>query len=170
MDLETFEKLQELSAKGNWVEIVAMMTEELCCVTSEEDEFGARLWRLRALLQMSDDQSGVDDANWLLEHLQVANKVLEHFDSKDEAHLKEELYRLKGRDAYRNKKYEDAISYYNKVLELDPHFAIIYRERGAAYYAMGDRDRAQEDLQTYFREDPEAAEEVSGKFDAKGTE
>lgn len=35
---------------------------------------------------------------------------------------------------------------------------------------MGDKHHAEEDMQAYFRENPEAVEELSGAFQAEGRE
>ena len=84
--------------------------------------------------------------------------------------VKVEAFKLLGREAFSEKKYDDAIRYYNSALELNPHTAEIYRERGGVYYAMGDKHHAEEDMQAYFRENPEAVEELSGAFQAEGRE
>lgn len=84
--------------------------------------------------------------------------------------VKVDLYRRLGVEAYQEDKFDEAIDYYNKVLELAPHFAEAYRERGAAYYAKGDKENAERDMQAYFRENPKAVEELSGKFNAEGRE
>ena len=56
--------------------------------------------------------------------------------------VKVEAFKLLGREAFSEKKYDDAIRYYNSALELTPHAAEIYRERGGVYYAMGDKHHA----------------------------
>lgn len=167
---ETFDKLQELSAAGKWVEIVAMMTENICCAKDEADEFGLRLWRTNGLRHMGDEAGATEDVDWLLAHLDSASSALHNYGKEDDIHLRQDLYRCKGRILYQKGKNEEAISYFNKVLELDKHFAIAYRERGCCYYAMGDVVHAQEDLMSYFRENPEEAAKVTGSFNAKGTE
>lgn len=84
--------------------------------------------------------------------------------------VKVEAFRLLGRQAFADDKLDDAIRYYNSALELAPHTAKLYQERGAVYYAMGDKVHAAEDLQAYLRENPEAAAELSGMFQAEGKE
>ena len=170
MHKETFDKLQELKAAGKWVEIVAMMTGSICSTKDEADEFGLRLWRTDGLRHMGDELGAEEDVDWLLAHIDCASSALRNYGIEDDNQLKQDLYRCKGRILYQKDKNEEAISYFNKVLEQNAHFATAYRERGCCYYAMGDVVHAQEDLMSYFRENPEEAAKVTGSFDAKGTE
>ena len=167
---ETLDKVNLLFQEGKYVEVIALMTEELCCVKNPSDEFSVRLLRLRAFLKMGDEKNGCDDASWLLEHIDVASTALKSFSSIEESILKQEIYRLLARNAFMEKKYDDAITYYNKVLEVNPHFAIAYRERGTVYYAKGEKELAERDMLAYFQENPQAAEELTGSFNAEGRE
>jgi len=170
MDKEIFDKATSLMTARNYVEIVAMMTEELCLVENEVEEFQVRMWRTNAFLRMLDDAQAVEDVRWMMDHIEVASKALKHFGQEDEKHLKEECYYILARDEHRHKKYDEAILYYNKVVELNPHLAVAYQGRGAAYYAKGDMAKAQEDLMDYLRENPKAAEQLNGNFEADGKE
>lgn len=82
--------------------------------------------------------------------------------------VKVQAFLMLGREAYTEQKYEDALSYYNKVLELAPHSSDAYRERGAVYFAMGDKINAEKDMLAFLKEDPKAADKISGMFNASG--
>ena len=47
------------------------------------------------------------------------------------------------------KKYDDAVSYFNKAITEDPQYALAYKERGDAYYKMPDYEKALADFNKY---------------------
>jgi tetratricopeptide (TPR) repeat protein len=63
---------------------------------------------------------------------------------------------------------EQAISDFNKALEIDPKSAVAYYNRGLFYFRAGQIDRAQADLKKAAKLDPEEMSRVRAK--AKGDE
>ena len=54
--------------------------------------------------------------------------------------------------------YEQAITEFNKAIELDPEYAMAYNNRGNAYWNKGNFDRAIADYDKAIELDPEYAE------------
>lgn len=167
---ETKDKAEALLDSGKAVEAVAMLTEELCCVENDADEFAVRIWRFNAICAMGDLLGGSEDAAWLLEHMDVAYEALENFTAEKESVFRQELYLILGRKSVSEKNYDKAIGYFNQVLELNSHNVEAYQGRGACYYAMGQMESAKQDLLSYYENNPLAAAELTGRFHAEGRE
>lgn len=141
--------------QGNLIAAVAMLTQAITVGEGSNDEAQARLLRGETLLKMGDVNSADEDAQWLLE--QINQPV-------------EEIFLLKARIAHAKGNKEEAISYYNKVIDTNPFSAVAFRERGAVYLEMGDKENAERDMQSFLEVNPQEAEGVSGEFQAEGTE
>lgn len=75
----------------------------------------------------------------------------------DEAALA--TYYLDRGDEYRNRgDYEQAITNYDKVIELDPNYALAYKKRGSVYSKQGNYEQALVDYQHYLELDPNASD------------
>ncbi len=140
---------------GNPVGGIAMLTKAIRLGEGTDDEARARLLRGETLLKMGDANGADEDAQWLLEHIKQPV---------------EEVFLLKARIAYAKGERENAISYYNKVVETNPFSAVAFKERGAVYLEMGDKENAERDMQSFLEVNPQEAEAVSGEFKAEGTE
>ena len=64
--------------------------------------------------------------------------------------------------------YEQAISEFDKAIELDPDYAEAYSNRGIAYGSQGDFDSAMTDFNKAIELDPESAEAYSNRGIAYG--
>ena len=111
---------------GDYVNALQMVNKAI-----EIDDKYADAYQLRGeiLLEMGDVNSADRDADWLLEHT----------DDNEDAYLfKARVERAKGN-------YQSAITYYNKVAELNPFRIEVFRERGALKLSIGDKAGAEED-------------------------
>lgn len=63
-------------------------------------------------------------------------------------------YYNRGNDYLNQEKYDEAISDYNKALELDPKHVYAYNNRGLAYQAQGKYDKAMSDYNKALELDP----------------
>lgn len=59
-----------------------------------------------------------------------------------------------GNAKYKLKKYEEAISCYNRAIEIDPHYIAAYNNRGNAYYKTNQYERATYDYKKALECDP----------------
>jgi tetratricopeptide (TPR) repeat protein len=73
------------------------------------------------------------------------NLELESKDAKAESAL--DLWRLKARDAYYQKKWQDTIDAYRKTLELDPDSGEAYSAIGEALYSLNRSDESKTNLE-----------------------
>lgn len=140
---------------GNLIAAIAVLTQAITVGEGSNEEASARLLRGETLLKMGDVNSADEDAQWLLEHM---NQPVE------------EVFLLKARIMHAKGNKEEAISYYNKVVDANPFSAIAFRERGAVYLEMGDKENAERDMQSFLEVNPQEAEAVNGEFQAEGTE
>lgn len=142
---------QACIGKGDLITGIAMLTKSL----SLEDNVHAHLLRGETLLKMGDIAGADEDALWLLDHLEESN---------------EETLLLKARVLTAQGKMDDAIIYYNKVIDLNPFCATAFKERGALYLVKGDKEKAEEDMHAYLELNPEEAAAVTGEYKAEGKE
>jgi tetratricopeptide (TPR) repeat protein len=64
----------------------------------------------------------------------------------------------RGKDLYREKKYDEAIAEYDEAIRLDPKNAEAYLQRGIAYSGKGDEDRAFAEYNLAIQINPNYAE------------
>lgn len=142
---------QACIGKGDLITGIAMLTKSL----SLEDNVHAHLLRGETLLKMGDVAGADEDALWLLDHLEESN---------------DETLLLKARILTAQGKVDDAIIYYNKVVNLNPFCAVAYKERGALYLAKGDKEKAEEDMRQFLEVSPKEVAAVTGEYKAEGKE
>jgi tetratricopeptide (TPR) repeat protein len=59
--------------------------------------------------------------------------------------------------AYGNQEYQEAIEHYDKAIQIDPHYADAYNNRGLAYHNLGENQRAIQDYDKAIQLDPNFA-------------
>lgn len=147
----TYLHARSFLGQGNMISAIALLTR---AIALKSDYGEAYLLRGETLLNMGDVKGADEDAAWLLEKAA---------DSEDVILLKARIEHTKGN-------LDESISYYDKVVELNPFCIPAFRERGAVKFEKGDKIGAEEDAQQLLEINPEEAEKVTGKFDAEGTE
>ena len=130
---------------------IAMLTKS---ITLQADYADAYLLRAQTLLNMGDTASADADAQWLLAH--VGNH-------EDALLLKARVEAAKGNAS-------EAISMYDKVVEVNPFCIEAFRERGQLKFNAGDKAGAEQDMQTVLELDPQQLADVSGEYSAEGIE
>lgn len=115
----------------------------------------SRLLRGETLLKMGDSKGAEEDVKWLLDNLQEPS---------------EEVLLLAARICHAEGQLDEAITYYNKVVDANPFSAVAFKERGAIYLEKGDKENAEKDMQSFLEVNPKEAETVSGEFQAEGRE
>src|SRR5574344_90153 len=133
------------------VNAIAMLTKS---ISLKEDYDDAYLLRGQTLLKMGDTEGADADAVYLLD--------------KDGSN--EDALMLKARIEDKKDCAEEAMLYYNKVVEVNPFAIEAYRERGAVKLNKGDKDGASEDMQKVLELDPKQTSDVNGEFSADGVE
>lgn len=108
------------------VNAVAMLTK---AVTLKEDYYDAYLLRGETYLNMGRIDEAYEDADILLGHLPEQEDVL----------------LFKARADMAGKKTNDALTYYNRVIELNPFNAVALKERAGVKDVLGDASGAEED-------------------------
>ena len=142
---------QAAIGQGDPIKGVAHLTQ---CVAQDDNHADARLLRAQTLLAMGDVNGACDDALWLTEH------VGDH----------EDVLLLAARVAKAQGNHEKALTIYNKVTEVNPFQIDAYRERGQLLFDLGDKQRAQEDLQKVLELNPNEMADISGEYSAEGIE
>jgi tetratricopeptide (TPR) repeat protein len=74
---------------------------------------------------------------------EILNRMVEEFPKDREVHV------FAAMEQQRLENYDQAISAYDRVVELDPDYAQAYNSLGYLYLAKGDLDRAKENLEKY---------------------
>lgn len=141
---------------GDLINTIAMLTKSI--LLSEEDksqQAQSRLLRGDTLRKMGDLKGADEDAQWLLDIMEEPI---------------EEVLLLKARLLYAEGKLDDAILYYNKVVDANPFSATAFKERGSIYLEKGDKENAEKDMQSFLEVNPKEAEAVNGEFQAEGRE
>ncbi len=133
------------------VNAVAMLTK---AIMIKDDHFEAYLLRGETLLKMGDVEGAGDDAAYLLE---------KQTDNENVLMLKARIENKRGHN-------DEAIHYYNKVVDVNPFSIDAFRERGAIKLEAGDKDGAAEDMQQVLELDPKQTADVNGEFSAEGVE
>jgi len=133
------------------VNAVAMLTK---AISLKVDYNEAYLLRGRTLLKMGDVKSADEDASYLMEH---------DGENEDALMLKAQVEKAKG-------EMDEAINYYNKVVDVNPFAIEAYRERGNVKLEKGDKDGATEDMQKVLELDPKQVADVNGEYSAEGVE
>jgi tetratricopeptide (TPR) repeat protein len=137
--------------QGDQVNAVAMLTK---AISLKEDYLDAYLLRGDTLLKMGELKGAGEDADYLLQQVK---------DNEDVLLLKARVVEAKG-------EHDAAIDIYNKVIEADPFSLAAFKERGAIKLAKGDKEGAEEDMKAVLELDPDKSKEVSGEYNAEGTE
>ena len=130
---------------------IAMLTKSITLQAVYADAY---LLRAQTLLKMGDTTSADADAQWLLAH--VGNH-------EDALLLKARIEAAKGNAS-------EAISMYDKVVEVNPFCIEAFRERGQLKFNAGDKAGAEQDMQTVLELDPQQLADVSGEYSAEGIE
>ena len=133
------------------VNAVAMLTK---AIMIKDDYFEAYLLRGETLLKMGDVEGAGDDAAYLLE---------KQTDNENVLMLKARIENKRGHN-------DEAIHYYNKVVDVNPFSIDAFRERGAIKLEAGDKEGAAEDMQQVLELDPKQTADVNGEFYAEGVE
>ncbi|HRN16241.1 MAG TPA: tetratricopeptide repeat protein [Xylanibacter oryzae] len=137
--------------QGDDVNAVAMLTKAILL----KDDYGdAYLLRGETLLKMGDYEGSDADAKYLLEKQSDNESVLI----------------LKARIEHKLGNNDEAINYYNKVVDVNPFSIDAFRERGAVKLEVGDKDGAAEDMQQVLELDPKQTADINGEFSAEGVE
>lgn len=137
--------------QGDDVNAVAMLTK---AILLKDDYVDAYLLRGETLLKMGDYEGSDADAKYLLEK-QADN---------------ESVLILKARIEHKQGNNDEAINYYNKVVDVNPFSIDAFRERGAVKLEVGDKDGAAEDMQQVLELDPKQTADINGEFSAEGVE
>ena len=82
----------------------------------------------------------------------------------------EDILMLKARIEHKRGNSDEAISYYNKVVDVNPFLLDAFKERGAVKMEKGDKNGAAEDMQQVLELDPKQTADVSGEYSAEGVE
>lgn len=136
---------------GNPVAAVALLTQSI----AQNESYGnAYLMRAGLLLKMGDAESAQKDVDYLLEHVE---------DNEDVFIMKARVEKALGHA-------EEALNYYNKVIDANPFCVEAFRERGALRLEQGDKEGATEDMRTVLELDPQASAGVTGDFTGEGIE
>lgn len=130
---------------------IAMLTK---AIALQADYADAYLLRAQTLLKMGDTTSADADAQWLLEHVG---------DHEDVLLLKARVEAAKGHA-------DEAITIYNKVIEVNPFSIDAFRERGQLKFNTGDKAGAEQDMQMVLELDPQQLADVNGEYSAEGIE
>lgn len=81
------------------------------------------------------------------------------------------FYTKRGVEFQLNGQCEEAISDYNKAVEIDPEYALAYFNRGVAHFKKGDYEKAWEDVLRVqmlgYRVSPEFLEQLRNAFEGK---
>ena len=67
-----------------------------------------------------------------------------------------EAYFELGQEFDKEQEYYDAINAYSKAIELDPDFALAYRNRGFSYYRLRKGEDAIKDYERFIELDPDS--------------
>ena len=137
--------------QGDDVNAVAMLTKAILL----KDDYGdAYLLRGETLLKMGDYEGSDADAKYLLEKQSDNESVLI----------------LKARIEHKLGNNDEAINYYNKVVDVNPFSIDAFRERGTIKLEVGDKDGAAEDMQQVLELDPKQTADINGEFSSEGVE
>ncbi len=136
---------------GEEVNAVAMLTKTIAI---KPDFLDAYLLRGQTLLKMGDTKGAAEDADYLVEKAP---------DNEDALLLKAKVEEALGH-------HEDAITYYNMVINANPFCIDAFKGRGAIRLAQGDTKGAEEDMKSVLELDPKKAAEVNGEYTGEGTE
>ena len=135
----------------NLIQGIARLTKT---ITIEEDLVEPHLLRGQTLMKMGDLKGAGEDVDWLVQHTE---------DNEDVLLLHARLTEAKG-------EHDEALSIYNKVIDVNPFQIDAYRERGKIRYEQGDKQGAEEDMQKVLELNPQEMADVSGDYSAEGIE
>ncbi len=156
--------------QNDLINAIAMLTKAITVADQHKEEeseeaqknaaFLPAMYLLRGetLLKMGDVKSADEDATLLLDM------------TDSELTDAEDIYLLKARVEHAKQQLDEAITYYNKVIEANPFSIDAFRERGAVYLEKGDKIHATEDAEHLLELNPNEAKAVNGDYKAEGTE
>ena len=133
------------------INAIAMLTK---AIVLQPDFADAYLLRGQTLLRMGDRNGARED----MEHLLAEYPELE------------DVLMLKARIEHAERKDDEAIATYGKVIEVNPFAIEAFKERGQVKYEKGDMFGAKEDMQKVLELDPDKVANISGDFSAEGIE
>lgn len=136
---------------GDVISAIAQLTR---AIVMDEQMLEARLLRMRILLAMGDLNGAQDDLDWLVAHASDQQEVI--LTAARVAHAK-------GND-------DEALGWYDRLLEMNPSHLESYKERGQIRFNRGDKKGAEEDMQQVLQLDPQAFSDITGDYSAKGVE
>lgn len=135
------------------------------------------LWRLDEALQCCNTSLELDPHN--IDALELKAIVLFNMDNYDAASKFAEMviqldsgekplrlansWFIRGANAYKNKKYEEALKYYDKAIEIYPNAELAYSFKGDLYLAQGKYEQAVDSYEKALQIDPTNALAWSGK-------
>lgn len=92
----------------------------------------------------------------LLQAVEQNPELLHQFPELKELHAKKEAMelKLKGNEAFKEKKYEEAVDLFSRCIQLDPSDAIYYSNRAAAYIELGKYKQAVTDGRSAVLQNP----------------
>lgn len=146
-----YQYAQACIGQDDMINAIAMLTK---AILLKPDYAEAYLLRGQTLLKMGDVNGADEDAVHLLE---------EHADNEDVLMLKARVEKARGHA-------DDSISYYGKVIDVNPFCIEAFKERGAVKYEKGDMTGAQEDMQKVLELNPEQVSDINGEYSAEGVE
>lgn len=133
------------------VNAVAMFTKTIML---DENYGDAYLQRGETLLKMGDIEGADEDADHLLA-LAPEN---------------EDVMLLKARVLVAQKKYDEAIEVYGRVIEGNPFCVLAFKERGAVYMSLDKKAEAEADMRKVLELNPNEFANVNGTYSAEGVE
>ena len=149
--MANYQMAKALLGQGDLINGIARLTK---AIVLDEHLADARLLRSQVLLRMGDLKGAGEDVEWLL-----ANTS----DEEDVLLMAARLEHAKEND-------DEAISIYNKVIDVNPFQIDAYRERGKIKFDRGDKQGAEEDIQKVLELNPNEMADVSGDYSAEGIE
>lgn len=149
--MANYQMAKAVLGQGDLINGIARLTRT---IVLDERLAEARLLRSQVLLRMGDLKGAGEDVEWLMAHTT---------DEEDVLLMAARLEHAKGND-------DEAVTLYNKVIDVNPFQMDAYRERGKIKYDRGDKQGAEEDMQKLLELNPNEMADVNGEYSAEGIE